>query len=103
MLRSASRLRPSRLAPLPRVGSALSPLVSDNRLLPYAAPIGAVRRGSGGVGAPIIRLLANLVMMGSGVLGRAFMEAYQQALKSATRLRALRSSPCQHTTTARPA
>ena len=32
------------------------------------------------VGAPFARLLANLVVMGTGVLGRAFLEAYKQAL-----------------------
>ena len=35
------------------------------------------------VGAPFARLLANLVVMGTGVLGRAFVEAYKQALQSA--------------------
>ena len=35
------------------------------------------------VGAPFARLLANLVVMGGGVLGRAFVEAYKQALQSA--------------------
>ena len=35
------------------------------------------------VGAPFARLLANLVVMGTGVLGRAFLEAYKQALQSA--------------------
>ena len=33
-------------------------------------------------GAPFARLLANIVVMGSGVLGRAFVEAYKQALAS---------------------
>ena len=37
------------------------------------------------VGAPFARLLANLVVMGGGVLGRAFVEAYKQALQSARR------------------
>ena len=37
------------------------------------------------VGAPFARLLANLVVMGTGVLGRAFVEAYKQALQSAHR------------------
>ena len=37
------------------------------------------------VGAPFARLLANLVVMGTGVLGRAFVEAYKQALASARR------------------
>ena len=37
------------------------------------------------VGAPFARLLANLVVMGTGVLGRAFVEAYKQALQSARR------------------
>ena len=37
--------------------------------------------GSGGIGAPFARLLANLFVMGSGVLGRAFVEGYQQALR----------------------
>ena len=32
------------------------------------------------VGAPFARLLANLVVMGGGVLGRAFLDAYKQAL-----------------------
>jgi len=84
MLRSATRTlrRPTRLAPLPRASAALAPLSNDNRLVPFGS---GVRHGSGGVGAPIIRLLANLVMMGSGVVGRAFIEAYQQALKSAPR------------------
>ena len=39
--------------------------------------------GRGGVGAPIVRLLANLIVMGTGVLGRAFLEAYKQALQGA--------------------
>ena len=34
------------------------------------------------VGAPFARLIANLVVMGTGVLGRAFVEAYKQALAS---------------------
>ena len=38
--------------------------------------------GGGGIGAPFARLLANLIVMGSGVLGRAFMEAYKQALQN---------------------
>lgn len=33
--------------------------------------------------APFARLLANLVVMGTGVLGRAFIEAYKQALTGA--------------------
>ena len=33
------------------------------------------------VGAPFARLLANLLVMGTGVLGRAFIEAYKQALR----------------------
>ena len=37
------------------------------------------------VGAPFARLLANLVVMGTGVLGRAIVEAYKQALQSAHR------------------
>ena len=37
------------------------------------------------VGAPFARLLANIVVMGTGVLGRAFVEAYKQALTSARR------------------
>ncbi len=32
------------------------------------------------VAAPFARLLANLVVMGTGVLGRAFLQAYKQAL-----------------------
>ena len=32
--------------------------------------------------APFARLLANIVVMGTGVLGRAFVEAYKQALAS---------------------
>uniref|UniRef100_A0A7S4C2I0 Mitochondrial import inner membrane translocase subunit TIM16 n=1 Tax=Chrysotila carterae TaxID=13221 RepID=A0A7S4C2I0_CHRCT len=32
------------------------------------------------VGAGLARLFANLLVMGSGVVGRAFMEAYKQAL-----------------------
>ncbi|EOD09533.1 hypothetical protein EMIHUDRAFT_198017 [Emiliania huxleyi CCMP1516] len=64
--------RPTALALAPRrVGL---PRLASPAFLP-------VRHGSGGVGAPIIRLLANLVMAGSGVVGRAFLEAYQQALK----------------------
>ena len=63
--------RPTALALAPRrVGL---PRLASPAFLP-------VRHGSGGVGAPIIRLLANLVMAGSGVVGRAFLEAYQQAL-----------------------
>ena len=34
------------------------------------------------VGAPFARLLANLVVMGGGVLGRAFVDAYKQALSA---------------------
>ena len=64
--------RPTALALAPRrVGL---PRLASPAFLP-------VRHGSGGVGAPIIHLLANLVMAGSGVVGRAFLEAYQQALK----------------------
>ena len=36
--------------------------------------------GSGAIGAPIARLLANMVVMGSGVLGRHFLQAYKEAL-----------------------
>jgi len=32
------------------------------------------------MGAPFARLLANIVVMGGGVLGRAFLDAYKQAL-----------------------
>ena len=39
--------------------------------------------GKGGVGAPFARLIANLLVMGTGVISRAFVEAYKQALKSA--------------------
>ena len=39
--------------------------------------------GSGAIGPQIARLLANLIVMGSGVLGRHFLQAYQEALKSA--------------------
>jgi hypothetical protein len=39
--------------------------------------------GSGQIGAPIARLLANLIVMGSGVLGRHFLQAYKEALASA--------------------
>ena len=39
--------------------------------------------GVGAGGNPFARLLANLVVMGSGVLGRAFLESYQAALKGA--------------------
>mmetsp|Transcript_7347 Transcript_7347/g.12360 ORF Transcript_7347/g.12360 Transcript_7347/m.12360 type:complete len:127 (+) Transcript_7347:65-445(+) len=35
------------------------------------------------VGAPFARLIANLLVMGTGVLGRAFMEAYKQAITNA--------------------
>jgi len=34
----------------------------------------------GAGGSPFARLLANLLVMGSGVLGRAFVQAYKQAL-----------------------
>uniref|UniRef100_A0A7S3S8R3 Mitochondrial import inner membrane translocase subunit TIM16 n=1 Tax=Strombidinopsis acuminata TaxID=141414 RepID=A0A7S3S8R3_9SPIT len=83
MLRSVSRgLWPARLSAVPRSSAALSPFANDNRLKPFSLQVGAVRHGSGGVGAPIIRLLANLVVMGTGVVGRAFVEAYHQALKN---------------------
>ena len=32
------------------------------------------------VGAPFARLIANVIVMGGGVLGRAFLDAYKQAL-----------------------
>ena len=35
---------------------------------------------NGGVGGAFTRLFANLIVMGTGVVGRAFMEAYKQAL-----------------------
>ena len=38
--------------------------------------------GRGAIGAPLARLFANFIVMGSGVLGRHFLEAYQAALKS---------------------
>lgn len=38
--------------------------------------------GRGAIGAPIARLFANLIIMGSGVLGRHFLEAYKAALQS---------------------
>ena len=38
--------------------------------------------GRGAIGAPIARLFANLIVMGSGVLGRHFLEAYKAALQS---------------------
>ena len=38
--------------------------------------------GSGAIGAPIARLFANLIVMGSGVLGRHFLEAYKAALQN---------------------
>ena len=38
--------------------------------------------GRGAIGAPVARLLANLIVMGSGVLGRHFLEAYKAALQS---------------------
>ena len=44
--------------------------------------------GAGGIGAPMARLLANLIVMGSGMIGpmgREFMKAYNQALQSAHR------------------
>ena len=41
--------------------------------------------GKGGVGAPFARLIANLLVMGTGVISRAFVEAYKQALASARR------------------
>eukprot|EP00967_Tisochrysis_lutea_P057699 scaffold73198_cov30-Tisochrysis_lutea.AAC.1 len=95
MLRSVSRgLWPARLSAVPRSSAALSPFANDNRLKPFSLQVGAVRHGSGGVGAPIIRLLANLVVMGTGVVGRAFVEAYHQALKSECRA-ALSSSAAE--------
>ena len=39
--------------------------------------------GSGAIGPQIARLLANLIVMGSGVLGRHFLQAYKEALASA--------------------
>ena len=38
--------------------------------------------GSGAIGAPLARLFANLIVMGSGVLGRHFLEAYKAALQN---------------------
>ena len=46
-------------------------------------PSGAASSAVAMVGAPFARLLANFVVMGTGVLGRAFLEAYKQALASA--------------------
>ena len=42
--------------------------------------------GAGGLGAPMARLLANLIVMASGMIGpmgREFMKAYNAALQSA--------------------
>lgn len=39
--------------------------------------------GGGAIGAPFARLFANLIVMGSGVMGRAFLTAYKEALASA--------------------
>lgn len=39
--------------------------------------------GSGAIGPQIARLLANVIVMGSGVLGRHFLQAYKEALASA--------------------
>ena len=49
--------------------------------------------GAGGIGAPFARLLANLIVMGSGMIGPMgveFMKAYKAALQSACR-------PCLNT------
>ena len=34
------------------------------------------------IGAPIARLFAQLIVMGSGYFGRHFLQAYQEALRS---------------------
>ena len=52
--------------------------------------------GRGAIGAPIARLFAQLIVMGSGVLGRHFLEAYQAALRGAQRLSVLRHSLLPH-------
>ena len=54
------------------------------------------------VGAPFARLIANLVVMGTGVLGRAFVEAYKQALASERRA-VLRCTRGLHLTPRAPA
>ena len=38
--------------------------------------------GRGAIGAPLARLFANIIIMGSGVLGRHFLQAYKEALAS---------------------
>ena len=38
--------------------------------------------GMGKGGNPFARLFANLIIMASGMMGRAFLQAYQQALKN---------------------
>ena len=48
--------------------------------------------GRGAIGAPIARLFANLIIMGSGVLGRHFLEAYKAALQSEARKRRKKKS-----------
>ena len=55
--------------------------------------VGAVGvMGAGGIGAPFARLIANLIVTGTGVVGRAFVEAYKQALQNGTANRAASSA-----------
>ena len=55
--------------------------------------VGAFRvMGAGGIGAPFARLIANLIVTGTGVVGRAFVEAYKQALQNGTANRAASSA-----------
>ena len=49
--------------------------------------------GSGAIGPQIARLLANVIVMGSGVLGRHFLQAYNEALRSASPCHARRFFP----------
>ena len=60
-------------------------LASTKRSLQASKLFADRRLAAAMVGAPFARLLANLVVMGTGVLGRAFVEAYKQALQSARR------------------
>ena len=78
--------RPPAPAALAFFLSLLPPLGKNRRFSPFHPPKHRCERPhehAAMVGAPFARLLANLVVMGTGVLGRAFVEAYKQALQSA--------------------
>ena len=76
--RPSRRLRAVMRATLPRLGMG----VGLGRGMGMGKGLGG-GAGSGAIGAPIARLFANLIVMGGGVLGRHFMQAYKEALASA--------------------